>query len=112
MVICGSCASSDASATVSIITSHHKAYGTAPSTPDHPFGSSGLVKTRSSETPGMAAAQNHTSAPMAAQVSHNITVACSLTPTNCTAIKTIAQTTAQIVVVVLSGWSGFNRKAT
>src|ERR1700736_518753 len=62
MDTCGSCASSDASATVSILTSHHNAYGTAPRTPNHPIGSSGEVNTRSSDTPGIMARKKHSRA--------------------------------------------------
>src|SRR5579862_7197589 len=101
--MCGSCASSDASATVSIVTSHHNAYGAAASTPNHPMGSSGCVNTRSSDTPGITAAQNHTSAAMAAHVSQSITDACSFTPTYWTAKNSSAQRMAHMVVV---SWSG------
>src|SRR5882724_7267143 len=72
MEMCGSCASSDASATVSMLTSHHKAYGTAPRTPDHPMGNSGVVNTRSSDTPGITATKKQTRAPIAAHVSQSM----------------------------------------
>src|SRR3984893_15832399 len=80
MTMCGSCASSDASATVSMLTSHHKAYGTAPRTPDHPVGKSGGENTPSRDPPGITATKKQTRAPIAAHVSQSMMAACSFTP--------------------------------
>src|SRR5690348_16694060 len=112
ITMCGSCASSDASATVSMVTSHHNAYGTAPRTPDHPIGKTGVVNIRSSDTPGITATKKQTRAPIAAHVSQSMMAACSFTPMYCTIKNTTAQTMAQSVVVSWPGCSGFSRKAT
>ena len=68
--------------------------------------------TRATDTPGIVAAQNQTSAAIAAMVSQNMMVACSLTPMYWIAKNSSAHAIAHTVVVSFPGFSGLIRKAT